>query len=385
MSSTWTQYLEDATQLRRALHRAPELTWQEHATARTIRDALTHHDIPWRSCAGTGTVATLAPTATGRHIALRGDIDALPITEQTGAEWASLTPGIMHACGHDGHTAVLMAVARWLKSREHELPGPVSLLFQPAEEGGHGARAMIEDGALEGVDWIFGWHNWPAIPFGRAICPDGPIMAANAVFEIELTGSGGHASQPELCRDPVLAAAAITLNLQQIVSRRLPPQTAAVVSVTSINAPSGITVIPETARLAGSVRVADTNTRALIGHLITEIAEWTAHSYGVRAHVVFTPRYQATVNHPEPALHYRGAIEFTLGADWCNSELPVPIMASEDFSYYLEAIPGAFALIGANDGAGHDEPCHSPRYDFNDRLLDPVGRILASLIGVSPP
>jgi hippurate hydrolase len=385
MSSIWNHYIQDATQLRRALHRAPELTWQEHATAQTIRTALQTHDIPWRVCAETGTVAVLAPSAPGRHIALRGDIDALPIREQTGVDWASQAPGIMHACGHDGHTATLMAVARWLKANESILPGPVSLLFQPAEEGGHGARAMIEEGALGGVDWIFGWHNWPAIPFGQAVCPDGPLMAANAVFEIEITGSGGHASQPELCRDPVLAAAAITLNLQQIVARRLPPQAAAVVSVTSIDAPSGITVIPESARLAGSVRIGDTQTRALIGRLIEDIAESTARSYGVEAKITFTPRYQATVNHPEPALHYRGALTSVLGADWCASELPVPIMASEDFSYYLEAIPGAFALIGADDGAGHHEPCHSPRYDFNDRLIDPVGRILASLIGVSPP
>lgn len=385
MPSMWTQGIQDAIQLRRALHQAPELTWQEYATANTIRHELQTLGIPWRVCAQTGTVATLAPSAPGRHIALRGDIDALPISEQTGAEWASQSPGVMHACGHDGHTATLMAVARWLKAHEAQLPGPVSLLFQPAEEGGHGAREMIREGALDGVDWIFGWHNWPAIPFGQAVCPDGPLMAANAIFEIEITGSGGHASQPELCRDPVLAAAAITLNLQQIVARRLPPQTAAVVSVTSIDAQSGITVIPDTARLAGSVRVGQTETRALIGHLIKEVSEGTADSYGVRAHVTFTPRYQATVNHPKPAMHYRSAISSTLGANWCKTELPVPIMASEDFSYYLEAIPGAFALIGADDGAGHHEPCHSPRYDFNDRLIDPVGRILASLIGVSPP
>ena len=385
MSSTWAQNVQEATELRHRLHRTPELSWQEHGTAQTIRAELQALGIPWRVCADTGTVATLAPMAPGRHIALRGDIDALPITEQTDTEWASQTPGVMHACGHDGHTATLMAVARWLKANESKLPGPVSLLFQPAEEGGHGARVMIEDGALDGVDWIFGWHNWPAIPFGQAICPDGPIMAANAIFEIELTGRGGHASQPELCRDPVLAAAALTLNLQQIVSRRLPPQSAAVVSVTSINAPSGITVIPQTARLAGSVRVSQTGLRAEIGQLIEEISQSTAQTYGVQAKVVVTPRYQATINHAEPAAHYRETLDLVLGPKWCNTALPVPIMASEDFSYYLEQIPGAFALIGADDGQGHDAPCHSPHYDFNDRLIDPVGRIFASLIGAPPP
>ncbi len=142
----------------------------------------------------------------------------------------------MHGCGHDGHMATMLPTAEWLKRHESALPGPVSFLFQPAEEGGFGARAMIADGALDGIDRIFGWHNWPTIPFGKAICPAGPVMAANAVFQIVLQGSGGHASQPELCRDPVFAAAAVTLGLQQIVSRRLPPQQAAVISLTSIDA-----------------------------------------------------------------------------------------------------------------------------------------------------
>lgn len=384
MSSTWAQNVQEATALRHRLHRSPELSWQEHGTAQIIRSQLKALDIPWRACANTGTVATLAPNATGQHIALRGDIDALPITEQTVVDWISQTPGVMHACGHDGHTATLMAVARWLKTNESALAGPVSLLFQPAEEGGHGARVMIEDGALDGVDWIFGWHNWPAIPFGQAVCPDGPVMAANGIFEIELTGRGGHASQPELCRDPIVAAAALTLNLQQIVSRRLPPQSAAVVSVTSIDAPSGITVIPQTARLAGSIRVGDTALRAEIGGMIGEIAQATAQSYGVEANVTVTPRYQATVNHAAPAAHYRGTLEQVLGPHWCDHRLPTPIMASEDFSYYLAHIPGAFALVGADDGQGHHAPCHSPQYDFNDRLIDPVGRILASLVGVPP-
>lgn len=370
--------------LRHRLHRAPELTWQEHGTAQTIRAELDALNIAWRACANTGTVATLAPNASGRHIALRGDIDALPITEHTAVDWISQTPGVMHACGHDGHTATLMAVARWLKANESALAGPVSLLFQPAEEGGHGARVMIEDGALDGVDWIFGWHNWPAIAFGQAVCPDGPIMAANGIFEIELTGLGGHASQPELCRDPIVAAAALTLNLQQIVARRLAPQSAAVVSVTSIDAPSGITVIPQTARLAGSIRVGNTALRTQIGGMIEEIAQATAQTYGVQAKVTVTPRYQATVNHAAPAAHYRGTLERVLGPDWCDHRLATPIMASEDFSYYLAHIPGAFALIGADDGQGHDAPCHSPHYDFNDRLIDPVGRVLASLVGMPP-
>ena len=382
MQAIWADIASQATAFRRRLHQAPELTWQEHATAATIRRELDDHGIPWRACAGTGTVARLAPDAAGRHIALRADIDALPIDEITGKDWTSGTPGIMHACGHDGHTATLLAVARWLKTCEDHLPGPVTLLFQPAEEGGHGAREMIRDGALEGVDWVFGWHNWPPIPFGRAVCPDGPVMGANGIFEIHLAGSGGHASQPEACRDPVLAGSAIVQAIQQIVSRRIAPQASAVVSVTTFQAGGAITAIPDSAHLAGSVRVGRTEDRDAVAALLDEVVHDTARAYGVEAQVEFTPRYYATVNQPEAAAHYRGAIARVLGEEWRDETLPVPIMASEDFSYYLREVPGAFALIGADDGQGHHEPCHSPRYDFNDRLIDPVGRVFADVVGL---
>lgn len=383
--TSWEQFTRAAVELRRDLHRAPELSWAEEQTARRIRAELDRARMAWRTCADTGTVATLAADKPGRHIALRADIDALPITEATGADWASQTEGCMHACGHDGHTATLFAAGWWLKQHESELPGPVSLLFQPAEEGGHGARRMIEDGALDGVDMIFGWHNWPVIAFGKAVCPDGPVMAANGTFGITVTGRGGHASQPDQCRDPVLAAAAITTALQQIVARRLPPQQAAVISVTSIDARSAATVIPDTALIGGSFRIADDRLRATIGELITEIAQDTARAHGVSAEVEMQPRYGSTVNHPEAAAAMRAGLEQVLGPNWHSSDTPVPIMASEDFSYYLNEIPGAYALIGANDGAGHDLPCHSPRYDFNDALIPPVARLYLQLAGAPVP
>ncbi|HET19958.1 MAG TPA: amidohydrolase, partial [Chromatiales bacterium] len=323
MRSIWNDIADQAAVFRRRLHQAPELTWQEHATAASIRDELDHLGIPWRPCATTGTVARLAPDATGRHIALRADIDALPIDEISGKDWSSGTPGIMHACGHDGHTATLLAAARWLKTCEDHLPGPVTLLFQPAEEGGHGAREMIADGALEGVDWVFGWHNWPAIPFGQAVCPDGAVMGANGIFEIHLEGSGGHASQPEICRDPVLAGSALVQSIQQIVSRRVAPQAAAVVSVTTFEAGGAITAIPDTARLAGSVRVGSTEERDAVAEHLEQIARDTAAAYGVEARVTFTPRYHATVNHPEAAAHYRGALARVLGTHWRDDTLPV--------------------------------------------------------------
>jgi len=382
---SWSEIVAQAVALRRALHAQPELTWAELETAQVVRRELEAIGVSWRACAGTGTVATLAAAAPGRHLALRADIDALPIEEATGAAWASQRPGVMHACGHDGHTATLLAAARWLKAHEAALPGPITLLFQPAEEGGHGARSMIEEGALEAVEAIYGWHNWPAIPFGQALCPDGTVMAANGTFRVTVTGRGGHASQPERCADPVLAASAITLALQQIVSRRVAPQGAVVVSVTSIVAPSSATIIPERAELTGSIRLADDALRSSIEGWIAEIAESTARAYGVAATAECSPRYGATTNHPAEAQRVREALAAELGPAW-RSTAPAPIMASEDFSYYLRRVPGAFALVGAGRGGGDTPPCHSPRYDFDDGLIPVVARLFARLAGApSPP
>ncbi len=387
MSDNWQHIVTQATRLRRKLHRLPEIAWQETSTAETIRNTLNQLDIPWRECAKTGTVAQLNPQGKrGPHIALRGDIDALPIHEATSLTWKSQREGCMHACGHDGHTATLMAAASWLKRHESVLPGPVSLLFQPAEEGGHGAREMIDDGALDGVDSIFGWHNWPAIPFGKLLCPPDIVMCGNGTFSITINGLGGHASQPEVCRDPVLAGSAIVLALQQIVSRRLPPQQSAVVSVTSFDGPSGATVIPQTATLGGSIRVPNRNTGQLVNNLIREISEQTASSYGVECSVEIKDRYQATINHAAPAKCVRDAWTQIFGAEAIASDVATPIMASEDFSYYLQQVPGAFALIGSDDGDYcHQVPCHSPHYDFNDALISRVCGLFVHLAGAPQP
>lgn len=386
MHNYWSETITTAHRLRRELHANPELGWQEVRTAKRIREELSRLDIPWRVCADTGTIALLNPQASGDcHIALRGDIDALPITERSGKEWSSLHDGRMHACGHDGHTATLLATAQWLKRVETSLPGPVTLLFQPAEEGGHGAKKMIDDGALEGIDSIYGWHNWPALEFGKLLCPSGVVMCGNGTFTITVTGVGGHASQPELCRDPVLAASAITLAVQQIISRRMPPQQANVISITSIEAPSGPTVIPDKAVIGGSIRIAKESARQEIGNLLTSISEHTAASYGVQCQVDIRPRYQATINHEQPAAKIRECWQQLNGLQALETEQLPPIMASEDFSYYLQEIPGAFALIGANDGPGHNHPCHSPIYDFNDHLIEPVTKLFTRLVSASLP
>ncbi|GJF11613.1 amidohydrolase [Mycolicibacterium cyprinidarum] len=384
--TAWPETVAQAQRVRRDLHRLPETAWAEHATAATVRDILGSVGIAYRDCADTGTVGTLAPHAPGRHVALRADLDAMPITEETGLPYASENDAVMHACGHDGHTATLIAVARWLKAHEDTLPGPVTLLFQPAEEGGHGAARMIEDGCLNAprpVDVVFGWHNWPGLDLGQAICPDGAVMAANGTFRVELRGHGGHASQPETTRDPVLAAAAVTVALQQVVARRLAPQQAAVLAVTSLEAVSAATVTPEVAALAGSIRVPDGKARDEVFAAISQIATATAAAHQVTATVHTYPRYDATVNHPGPAAEMRGSLTGVFGADWAQHTVQAPVMASEDFSYYLQQVPGAFALIGG--GPADAAPLHNARYDFDDALIDPVGRLLIDLAGAPVP
>jgi hippurate hydrolase len=240
----------------------------------------------------------------------------------------------MHACGHDGHTATLIAASIWLKQNEDKLPNPVALLFQPAEEGGHGAKKMIDEGCLVGIDMIYGWHNWPAIKFGQAVCPDGTVMAGNGTFHIKIVGKGGHSSQPELCSDPILAASAITLNLQQIISRKVSPQDSAVVSVTSINGKSDVTSIPHSVLLEGSIRVPNDELKKFVFEQIETITKSTADSYGVKVEIELRDRYGATINHNLQASIMREKLQKTLGENW-KSDLPTPIMASEDFSYYL--------------------------------------------------
>ncbi|MDX1808069.1 MAG: N(2)-acetyl-L-2,4-diaminobutanoate deacetylase DoeB2 [Sulfurospirillaceae bacterium] len=381
MPIKWSDAVKIATDFRHELHAEPELTWQEVETSKKIRAMLDHYNIKWKSFAKTGTVGYLGKNIKGKHIALRADIDALDVQETTGLKYASVKKNHMHACGHDGHTATLMAVAIFLSENETKLSNQVSLVFQPAEEGGHGAKKMIEEGCLDGVDFIYGWHNWPAIKFGQALCPDGAVMAGNGTFTISLEGEGGHSSQPEMCKDPVLAGSAIVVALQQIVSRQIGPQDAAVVSVTSFEAPSGLTAIPSFAKLAGSIRVTSSEMKEVIADSIKNIAKNTAAAYGVNAIVEFKNRYNATINHKEEAENYREILKNNLGENW-QSQVKTPIMASEDFSYYLEKIPGAFALIGSDDGEEkHCKPCHNASYDFNDKLIDVAGKILMECAG----
>ncbi|PLY09051.1 MAG: amidohydrolase [Arcobacter sp.] len=379
MYKDFDEVVEFATNFRHNLHKNPELTWEETDTAKAIREILDKHNIVYKTYAGTGTVGLLAQDKGGPHIALRGDIDALPLEEKTDVSYKSVKHQCMHACGHDGHTATLMAAAIWLKQNEDKLTNPISLVFQPAEEGGHGAKKMMEEGCLDGVDMIFGWHNWPAIKFGQAVCPEGTVMAGNGTFHITLKGLGGHSSQPEICKDPVLAASALTMALQQIVSRQVAPQDAVVVSVTSIDAISGVTVIPDSAKVEGSIRVPTNELKTKVFQQIENITKGIASAYDVEVDIDLRDRYQPTINHKDAAFKVREVLKETLGENW-QSNIATPIMESEDFSYYLNEIPGAFALIGSDDGIEkHQKACHNVHYDFNDKLIKPVSISLMRL------
>lgn len=371
--------LRRAEEIRRDLHAHPELRFEERRTAGVIRSELERLGIPWEPCTETGTIGRLAPRASGAHLAFRADIDALPIEERTALPYASQHGGRMHACGHDGHTASLLAAAAWLKQNEARLAGPVSLFFQPGEEGGHGARAMIAAGALRGVDSVYGYHNWPAIPWGRVACVPGTVMAANGHFVARAVGRGGHASQPELCIDPILTLSHFVAQLQQVVSRSVAPQSSAVVTVGTFAAGTAHNIIPDSAECQGTVRAPTAEAREAIARRCEEVLRGVCLASGATPDWSWTPDYPATINDPSCAARAQDVLRRVLG-DGCLWERDLPIMAAEDFSYFCEAVPSCYLLVGA----GGEHPCHSSRFDFNDRLLPVVARVWSELAGVGP-
>mgnify|MGYP001604876724 FL=1 len=369
-----------ATDLRHRLHQKPELSWAEHNTAVFVRAELTRLGISWTPCADTGSIARLAAGKHGRHIALRADLDALPVSETSGVPWTSTIPGHMHACGHDGHTACLLGTAAWLKAHEAQLPGPVTLLFQPAEEGGHGARRMVEEGCLNGIDAVFGFHNWPGLPDGHWACPDGTIMASNGEWSATITGRGTHAASPHDGIDPVLAGAHFTVMAQQLVSRVLAPQEAGVVSVTCFHGGTANNIIPDSVELRGTIRASATTTRDMLAARLEQILHAACAAAGASGTFHYEPTYPATVNHPSEATRARAALD-TIYGPGKGITAGIPIMPAEDFSYYLEKKPGAYILLGTGRD-GRREPCHSPRFDFDDRLIPIVVRLWAKLAGL---
>ena len=364
---------DDMTAWRRDLHQHPELALEEARTSQVVQDRLREFGVDevHVGMARTGVVGVIRGRGPGGAVGLRADMDALPILEDTGAEYASRNPGVMHACGHDGHTTMLLGAARYL-AETRNFDGTVYVIFQPAEENFGGGEMMVKEGLFERfpMDQVFGMHNWPALPAGTFAWRDGPIMAAVANIEITVTGKGSHGAQPHLGIDPVVVSAAIVSALQSVVARNVEPVEAGVVTIGSIQGGNIYNVIPESVRMLGTARwfnpaVGD-QLEAGVRRLATSIAE----GFGAKAEVTFSRMYPATVNDPDAmALARRAALG--VAGEARVQHMDKPTMGGEDFSFMLNAKQGAYIMLGA--GKGPDTAMvHHPRYDFNDAIL-PVG------------
>jgi amidohydrolase len=359
----------DAQTWRRDIHQNPELLYDVERTAKYVADRLTAFgcDEVKTSIGRTGVVGVIRGAKGGstRAIGLRADMDALPIEEATNLPYRSRIPGKMHACGHDGHTAMLLGAARRL-AQTRNFAGNAVVIFQPAEEGGGGAKAMIDDGLMDrfGVEEVYGMHNWPSLPVGSFMLRKGPLMAAADEITITIEGRGGHAAMPHQGVDPVVAGAQIVLALQTIASRNLDPLDACVVSVTQFHAGTTNNVIPQSAWLNGTTRTLRAGTRDMVERRIREIAAGLASAAGAEARVEYRRNYPATVNHPAQT-DFASKVARKVAGDSQVDSNAMPVMGAEDFSFMLEARPGAFIFLGNGDSA----KLHHPAYDFNDAAL----------------
>ena len=359
--------------LRRDLHAHPELRFEEHRTADVVAREL--EDLGYavvRGLGGTGVVASLPGTTPERGIVLRADLDALPIREANEFAHTSVQEGVMHACGHDGHTVMLLGAARILKEMP-QLPGTVHFVFQPGEEGGAGARKMIDDGLFERcpTEAVFGMHNWPGLPAGQFGLRTGAIMAAGSRFRIAVTGKGAHAAQPHLGLDPIPLACSMVLQCQTIAARHKDPADPAVISVCMFNAGDTDNVIPSRAELRGTIRTLSSDLLQRLQRDIEQMCNGLAAAYGAQIEITFFQYYPATINTPAETALCEAVIRETFGEARLHRDVP-PNMTSEDFGFMLEERPGTYVLIG-NASTGCAAPgLHHPQYDFNDDII-PAG------------
>jgi hippurate hydrolase len=382
-------YLRDALtarvgefiQLRRDIHRHPELAFEEHRTAELVASRLE----AWgysvhRGLGGTGVVGTLKRGNSQRRLGLRADMDALPIQETTGVEWASSKPGLMHACGHDGHTAMLLAAAQTL-AHDTTWDGTLHLIFQPAEEGGGGAVRMMQDGLFDlfPCDAVFAMHNMPGVPAGHFVFRDGAAMASSDYVTIQVHGRGGHGAMPHRSADPLVAAASIVMALQTVVSRNVDPLHTAVVTVGAMHSGQANNVIPALATLELSVRALDADVRQLLEHRIKALVAAQAESFGVRAEVTWKPGYCVLVNALNETNFARQVAVNMVGAERVTLQGPA-LTGSEDFAFMLEKMPGSYLLIGNGDGDSAGAcMVHNPGYDFNDDNIEIGARYWVNL------
>ncbi len=366
------QRADDLTRVRRDLHAHPELGFEEHRTAALVADELRSLGLdPRTGVGGTGVVADLDGAAPGRTVLLRADMDALPIEERSDAAYASRA-GAMHACGHDGHVAMLLGAARLLAERRPRLAGRVRLLFQPAEERPPGgALAVIADGALEGVDAALGLHLWNPLPFGVLGVAPGVVMAANDRLCVRFAGRGGHGAMPESTRDPLVALSALVGALQTVVSRSVSPLDSAVVTVGSIDAGTAFNVIPDTATLEGTIRSLGEDVRDLVHARIRAITSGIAAAYGVAGEVDIEPFVPTLVNDPEITRIAAGAARDVVGADAIREDFRN--MGGEDMAFIQQRVPGCFIFVGSGHTDGREVfPHHHPSFDIDERAL-PIG------------
>lgn len=371
---------DEITAIRRDLHAHPELAFQEHRTAQLVASRLKAWGIDvHEGLGGTGVVGVIKGRAGPASVGLRADMDALPLTEVNQFEHASRNPGRMHACGHDGHTAMLLAAARYL-AENRDFTGTVYAVFQPAEEGGGGALRMINDGlfTMFPMQAVFGLHNWPGLPVGTFGVIPGPIMASSNEFHITVHGKGAHAAMPHLGADPVMTAVHIAQALQSIITRNKSPADAAVLSVTQIHAGSADNIIPAEAKLNGTVRTFNTAPLDLIEQRMRDIVTHTAAAFNTQATLEFVRNYPPTINHAAETAFAIDIMRDLVGSNKVDTDID-PSMGAEDFAFMLQEVPGCYVWLGAGDGQhrapGHGEgPCmlHNPSYDFNDSII-PLG------------
>ncbi|OBZ94632.1 amidohydrolase [Pararhizobium polonicum] len=370
-------YLDEIIALRHDLHQYPELAFQERRTSKLIASHLSSWGYEITSgIAGTGLVATLKRGDGERRIGIRADMDALPIEEATELAYASNNPGVMHACGHDGHTSILLAAARYL-AESATFNGTLHLIFQPAEEIGAGARKMISEGLFERfpVDAVFGLHNWPGVPPGQFGFVAGAAMASVDQAKIRIVGKGGHGAEPHRAVDPVLASASFITALQSVVSRNIDPQEMAVATVGSIHAGSASNVIPESVELKLTMRAFNETVRQQLGDRIPALARAQAESFGAVAEVDYRLGFPALINHRDETDFARTVAVDTFGPSKVEEGFK-PRTASEDFAFMLQAKPGTYLFVGNGDTA----PLHSAHYDFNDAIIAPAARYWVRLV-----